>query len=226
MDVWRRSDRARRRFRRSTPSRSRSARRSRGCRRTATGSTGTSRASTRRDTGASSAKPSSRGCPPRRSCSSISIRRTRRPRSTSSSPSSYGACAPSTPRRSRSSAASSGTPATGRETRIRRIYNRLIFDELEAKGVELPFDITSRLDLSWAGHPNWYFRWSKHCLPELHHPTVPEARFLSDVDSPPKDLENWVLKPLFSFARIRSESRRHARGPCGGPARPAARTLF
>jgi hypothetical protein len=88
----------------------------------------------------------------------------------------------------------------GKRTRIRRIYNRLIFDELEAKGVELPFDITSRIDVSWAGHPNWYFRWSKHCLPELDHPTVPEARLLSDFSSPPKDLENWVLKPLFSFA--------------------------
>ena len=88
----------------------------------------------------------------------------------------------------------------GKKTRIRRIYNRLIFDELEAKGVKLPFDLTSRLDVSWAGHPNWYFRWSKHCLPEISHPTVPEARLLSDFATPPKDLENWVLKPLFSFA--------------------------
>src|SRR5262245_36224877 len=88
----------------------------------------------------------------------------------------------------------------GKKTRIRRIYNRLIFDELEVKGAKLPFDITSRIDVSWAGHPNWYFRWSKHCLPHLRHPTVPEARFLSDFASPPKELENWVLKPLFSFA--------------------------
>ena len=88
----------------------------------------------------------------------------------------------------------------GKKTRIRRIYNRLIFDELEATGAKLPFDITSRIDVSWAGHPNWYFRWSKHCLPGLRHPTVPEARFLSNFASPPKDLENWVLKPLFSFA--------------------------
>ena len=88
----------------------------------------------------------------------------------------------------------------GKKTRIRRIYNRLIFDELEAKGERLPFDLTSRLDVSWAGHPNWYFRWSKHCLPEISHPTVPEARLLSDFPTPPKDLENWVLKPLFSFA--------------------------
>jgi len=88
----------------------------------------------------------------------------------------------------------------GRPTRIRRIYNRLIFDELEATSTRLPFDITARLDVSWAGHPNWYFRWSKHCLPELKHPTVPESVFLSELAAPPGDLSNWVLKPLFSFA--------------------------
>jgi len=88
----------------------------------------------------------------------------------------------------------------GKPVRIYRIYNRLIFDELAAKGTKLPFDLTSRIDVSWAGHPNWYFRWSKHCLPQLKHPAVPEAHLLSDLPSVPKDLENWVLKPLFSFA--------------------------
>jgi hypothetical protein len=88
----------------------------------------------------------------------------------------------------------------GKRKRIRRIYNRLIFDELAATGIQLPFDLTSRIDVSWAGHPNWYFRWSKHCLPQLRHPTVPQAHFLSELRDPPADLENWVLKPLFSFA--------------------------
>jgi len=88
----------------------------------------------------------------------------------------------------------------GRSTRILRVYNRLIFDELEDKGAVLPFDLSEPLDVSWAGHPNWYFRWSKHCLPELKHPAVPEAVLLSDLAKPPSDLENWVLKPLFSFA--------------------------
>ena len=88
----------------------------------------------------------------------------------------------------------------GKPTRILRIYNRLIFDEVEAKGTKLPLDLHQPLDVSWAGHPNWYFRWSKHCLPDLKHPSVPEAFFLSDLAKPPVDLENWVLKPLFSFA--------------------------
>jgi hypothetical protein len=88
----------------------------------------------------------------------------------------------------------------GRKTRILRIYNRVIFDELFAKKIELPFSFTEPLDVEWAGHPNWYFRWSKHALPRLRHPAVPEAHFLSDLPRWPDDLSNWVLKPLFSFA--------------------------
>ena len=88
----------------------------------------------------------------------------------------------------------------GKPTRILRIYNRLIFDELLAKGITLPIDFREPLDVSWAGHPNWYFRWSKHSLPSLSHPAAPEARLLSELDGPPPDLEGWVLKPLFSFA--------------------------
>jgi hypothetical protein len=55
--------------------------------------------------------------------------------------------------------------------------------------------------VQWAGHPNWFSRWSKHALPGLRrHPLVPEARLLSDFERPPDDLERWVLKPLFSFS--------------------------
>lgn len=88
----------------------------------------------------------------------------------------------------------------GRPTRILRVYNRLIVDEVVTKGVQLPFDFREELDLQWAGHPNWFFRWSKHSLPRLRHPLVPESRLLSELDAAPDDLENWVLKPLFSFS--------------------------
>jgi hypothetical protein len=88
----------------------------------------------------------------------------------------------------------------GKATRILRIYNRLIFDELAAKNISIPIDFREPFDVSWAGHPNWYFRWSKHSLPALRHPTAPEARLLSDFERWPDDLENWVYKPLFSFA--------------------------
>lgn len=88
----------------------------------------------------------------------------------------------------------------GKKTRILRVYNRLIVDELVEKKVELPFRFTEELDVEWAGHPNWFFRWSKHALPALRHPLVPEARLLSDFDRAPDDLDRWVLKPLFSFS--------------------------
>lgn len=88
----------------------------------------------------------------------------------------------------------------GKKTRILRVYNRLIVDELVEKKVELPFRFTEELDVEWAGHPNWFFRWSKHALPALRHSLVPEARLLSDFDRAPDDLARWVLKPLFSFS--------------------------
>ncbi len=87
------------------------------------------------------------------------------------------------------------------ELPVERIYNRLIVDELEAKGVALPFDWREELDVEWAPHPNWFWIWSKYSLPFLDHPAVPLTRLLSDVAALPDDLsERYVLKPLFSFA--------------------------
>ena len=83
---------------------------------------------------------------------------------------------------------------------IHRIYNRAIADELIKTGAELPFSFRDELDVEWAGHPNWFFRISKFSLPYLHHSTVPKTLFLDEVKSLPDDLQNWVLKPLFSFA--------------------------
>jgi hypothetical protein len=89
----------------------------------------------------------------------------------------------------------------GTEVRVERIFNRVIADELERKQVVLPFDFRDDLDVEWTPHPNWFWIWSKYALPLLDHPAVPRARFLSDVATLPGDLtENYVLKPLFSFA--------------------------
>ena len=88
----------------------------------------------------------------------------------------------------------------GRMTRIRRIYNRVIPDELDRKGVELSFDYRDELDVEWAGHPAWYFRISKFSIPWLQHPAVPRTWFLHELDELPRDRENYVLKPLYSFA--------------------------
>jgi hypothetical protein len=83
---------------------------------------------------------------------------------------------------------------------IERIYNRVIVDELQRKQIRLPFDYRDDLQVEWAGHPNWYFRISKFSLPFLKHASVPQTRFLSE--GVPDDLENWVLKPLYSFAGL------------------------
>lgn len=85
-------------------------------------------------------------------------------------------------------------------TPVRRIYNRIVFDELIAKGIELPFDYRDELDVQWAPHPNWYWVWSKYSLPFLRHESVPKATFVSDLETIPADLSRYVLKPLFSFA--------------------------
>ncbi|MGE0882650.1 MAG: hypothetical protein AB7P14_03810 [Blastocatellales bacterium] len=86
------------------------------------------------------------------------------------------------------------------EVEIRRIYNRVIIDEFVRKGVTANFDFRDDLDVEWAGHPNWYFRMSKFSLPFLKHPSAPRAWFLDQLNDVPDDLENFVLKPLFSFA--------------------------
>lgn len=90
----------------------------------------------------------------------------------------------------------------GRRVPIRRIYNRAIVDELERKNVKLAFDFRDDLDLEWAGHPNWYFRISKYSIPYLRHETVPKTRFLDELEHVPDDLENYALKPLYSFAGL------------------------
>jgi hypothetical protein len=89
-----------------------------------------------------------------------------------------------------------------RRTPIRRIYNRVIVDELQRKQVALPFRFTDELDVEWAGHPNWFFRISKFSLPYLQHPCVPRTWFLDKLPKWPDDLENYVLKPLYSFAGL------------------------
>ncbi len=88
----------------------------------------------------------------------------------------------------------------GKEVRIERIYNRVIFDELIRSGIKYEFDLTEDLDVEWAGHPNWFFKISKHSLPSLKGKYVPRCYFLNEIDAYPPDLHNYVLKPLYSFA--------------------------
>ena len=90
----------------------------------------------------------------------------------------------------------------GRRIPIHRIYNRAIVDELVRKHTKLAFCVRDDLDVEWAGHPNWFFRMSKFSLPYLHHPCVPKTWFLDRISEIPRDLENYILKPLFSFAGL------------------------
>ena len=85
---------------------------------------------------------------------------------------------------------------------IKRIYNRLIFDEIEGDPdiFNKVVDIRNALDVEWITHPNWFYRVSKFTMPFLSGDYVPETRFLHQIESIPPDLENYVLKPLFSFA--------------------------
>lgn len=90
----------------------------------------------------------------------------------------------------------------GQKTQVKRIYNRVIFDDLNAQKDSLGnfVDITQDLDVQWIPHPNWFYRISKFTLPFIRHQYVPKTFFLNEVKQLPTDLENYVLKPLFSFA--------------------------
>ena len=90
----------------------------------------------------------------------------------------------------------------GQKIQVRRIYNRVIFDELHAQKESLGpiIDITAPWDVTWIPHPNWFYRVSKYTLPFIRHPYVPATFFLNEVKQLPEDLDQYVLKPLFSFA--------------------------
>jgi hypothetical protein len=90
----------------------------------------------------------------------------------------------------------------GREVRVERIYNRVIFDELERRPDLKPaFSFHDDLDVKWIAHPNWYYRISKHSLPFLKTPHTSPAYF-ADEFPPNESIEDYVLKPLYSFAGL------------------------
>jgi hypothetical protein len=88
----------------------------------------------------------------------------------------------------------------GREVRIERIYNRVIFDELIRRPeLDLQFRFQDDLDVTRVGHPNWYFRISKHSLPFLKTKYTSPA-FFADQLPGSEQIDDYVLKPLYSFA--------------------------
>ncbi len=91
----------------------------------------------------------------------------------------------------------------GKKTLIKRIYNRVIFDDLQQQPAAVQEKrqlLFEELDVEWVPHPNWFYRISKYTMPFIKHPYVPATFFLNEITQIPADLENYVLKPLFSFA--------------------------
>jgi hypothetical protein len=89
----------------------------------------------------------------------------------------------------------------GRHIPVHRIYNRVIFDELVKRpDLKLNYNLTDDVNVEWAGHPNWFFRISKYTMPMIKSQYIPECKFLNEYASFPEDLQNYVLKPLFSFS--------------------------
>lgn len=88
----------------------------------------------------------------------------------------------------------------GTKTPIHRIYNRVIYDELERlKDLKTNFNLNDDLDVEWVTHPDWFFMISKCIMPMLEHKNIPKSYYLSDFPAE-LDLNKFVLKPLFSFA--------------------------
>ncbi|UJH92353.1 hypothetical protein LZ575_07450 [Antarcticibacterium sp. 1MA-6-2] len=89
----------------------------------------------------------------------------------------------------------------GNEITVERIYNRVIFDELDQRNdLQREFYFKDEVDVEWIGHPAWFFRISKYILPLFDSPYVPKTYYLEKLQEYPEDLENYVLKPLYSFA--------------------------
>ena len=89
----------------------------------------------------------------------------------------------------------------GQKVAIEKIYNRIIFDELDHyPDLKREFYFKDEVEVKWVGHPNWFFRISKFTMPLLKSQYVPATRYLHEVNSLPDDLHNYVLKPLYSFA--------------------------
>jgi len=88
----------------------------------------------------------------------------------------------------------------GSEIKIKKIYNRVIFDELETTDVKSGFNFHKEYDVKWLGHPNWFFKVSKYSLPLINSKYSPKSFYLNQVDYKLLKLNDYVLKPLYSFA--------------------------
>jgi len=82
---------------------------------------------------------------------------------------------------------------------IKRIFNRMVFDDLSKFSEIKHIDLSKKYDVEWVTHPHWFYRISKYILPFTHHRYIPETYFLNELKYP-VPLDEFVLKPLFSYA--------------------------
>ena len=91
----------------------------------------------------------------------------------------------------------------GQKIKIDRIYNRIVLDELKNQTKEIQDKgalLESNLDIVWVTHPHHFFRISKYLLPFLKHTYIPKTQFVDQLNEIPTALDQYILKPLFSFA--------------------------
>lgn len=91
----------------------------------------------------------------------------------------------------------------GQDIKIERIYNRMVFEELQIQdaSIQEKWNTIRNLDsIEWVTHPHHFFRFSKYSLPFLNGESIPKTQFLDKVEQMPKQLDQYILKPLFSFA--------------------------
>lgn len=90
----------------------------------------------------------------------------------------------------------------GEKLKIDRIYNRIIFDDIERNFANLMplVENLKTVKVDWIAHPNWFYRVSKYCMPLIKSKYVPHSVYLNEAKVDELDLSQFVLKPLFSFA--------------------------
>ncbi len=93
------------------------------------------------------------------------------------------------------------TNKKNKKIKIKRIFNRVILDELDQKIKHpIPFNLRQKINAEWVDHPNWFLKYSKFALPFIHGDFAPHSVFLHQWAGSPHSLKNYVLKPIFSFS--------------------------
>jgi len=89
------------------------------------------------------------------------------------------------------------------DIQIERIYNRMVFEEIQQQetSIQEKWEIIRNTEgLEWVTHPHHFFRFSKYSIPFLNGISIPYTQFLHNLKEIPCNLDQYILKPLFSFA--------------------------